>query len=67
MFSFVLRSLLVFGNRQFAVPGRKVSVFSIRKFLRQAWACIADDVSIVWSMIEQNGGRVSLMILFPER
>ena len=34
---------------------------------RQAWACIADDVSIVWSMIEQNGGRVSLMILFPER
>lgn len=56
MFSFVLRSLLVFGNRQFAVPGRKVSVFSIRKFLRQAWACIADYASIVLSMIEQNGG-----------
>lgn len=41
--------------------------FQHLKICPQAWACIADDVSIVWSMIEQNGGRVSLMILFPER
>ncbi|HCG27588.1 MAG TPA: hypothetical protein DE060_03500 [Lentisphaeria bacterium] len=41
--------------------------FQHSKICPQAWACIADYASIVLSMIEQNGGRVSLMILFPGR